>query len=150
MNGLSKWKLALYLVGIFLAGGVSGWVVATKMAKEKAFEAPQPKEIAVSFRDRLNATLNLSPDQGRQIDSILERSSAEIQALHGENIKRIKQAINNRNTQINAVLMPEQQVQFDQMEKERKELWRSKRGGSEGRRGPRDKNVTNSAASTNP
>jgi len=155
MNGLSKWKLALYLAAIFLAGGVSGWVVATKMAKEKAFKAPQPKEIALSFRDRMNAKLNLTPEQGREIDVILDRSSAEIQALHGENTKRIKQDISARNAQINALLMPDQQVLFEEIEKERRDSWRAKRGGSDGRDGKdgrkssRDKNTTNDAGATN-
>jgi hypothetical protein len=156
MSGLNKWKLALYLAGIFLAGGVSGWVVATKMAKEKAFKAPEPKEIALSFRDRMNARLNLTPEQGREIDAILDRSSAEIQALHGENIKRIKLAINTRNAQINALLNPGQQALFEEIEKERRDSWRSKRSGSDGREGKdgrkssRDKSGTNSPGVINP
>ncbi|HEY2951405.1 MAG TPA: hypothetical protein VGK40_02415 [Verrucomicrobiae bacterium] len=124
MIGLSKWKLVLYLAAIFAAGSVSGWVVATKSAKKKAFTAPQPREITKSLRDRLHAKLNLSSEQAKQIDAIIERTSAEMQTIHGDNIKRIWQGINNRNAQIEAVLTPEQQKQFEQIEKERQEPWR--------------------------
>ena len=30
ISGISKWKIVLYLAGIFAAGGISGWVVAAK------------------------------------------------------------------------------------------------------------------------
>ena len=43
MIGVGKTKLALYLTGIFLAGGISGWVVAARMDKQKSFKPPQPK-----------------------------------------------------------------------------------------------------------
>jgi Spy/CpxP family protein refolding chaperone len=144
MNGLSQWRLVVYLVAIFAAGSVSGWVVATKMAKQNAFKAPQPKEIATSLRDRLHSKLNLNPEQSQKIDAIIERSSAEMQSIHGENIKRIKQGVSNRNAQIVAVLTPEQQKDFEQMEKERQESWRGRHGGHDGPRGPRDKASTNS------
>jgi len=155
MNGLSKWKVTFYLVAIFAAGTVSGWVVATKMAKRTAFKAPQPREIATSFRDRLHSKLSLNPDQARQIDAIIERSSAEIQALHNDNIKRIKQGLSNRNSQISALLTGDQQIQFDQMEKERQESWRGKdgwRGKGRGRGGDasRDKRPTDNAADRTP
>jgi Spy/CpxP family protein refolding chaperone len=151
MNGLSKWPIVLYLAGIFLAGGVSGWVIARQTDKQTAFTAPQPKEIAISFRDRLHARLNLTDDQARQIDGLIERSSTELGALHSENIKQIRTVLSNRNAQICAVLGPEQKQQFDQMEKERREAWRQKeqshgkRGGHEDRRS-RDKSGTNNAA----
>jgi Spy/CpxP family protein refolding chaperone len=150
MIGLSKWKLVLYLAAIFAAGSVSGWVVATKSAKQKAFTAPQPREITKSWRDRLHAKLNLSAEQAKQIDTIIERTSAEMQTIHGENIRRIWQGINNRNSQIAAILTPAQQKQFEQMEKDRQEMsrgwdaWRGKAGrGHERGEGSRDKRGTN-------
>ena len=157
MIGLSKWKLVLYLAAIFAAGSVSGWVVATKSAKQKAFTAPQPREITKSLRDRLHAKLNLSPEQAEQIDAIIERTSADLQTIHGENIKRIRQGINNRNTQIAAVLTPEQQKRFEQIEKERQEpsrgwdAWRGKAGrGHERGEGFRDKRGTNAPPGRRP
>ena len=75
MMGLSKWKVALYLAAIFLAGGVSGWVVATKTAKQKVFTAPRSDEIAASLRTSMHSKLNLTDGQKQQIDAIIERSS---------------------------------------------------------------------------
>ena len=156
MSGLPKWKVALYLAGIFLAGGVSGWVVAAKTAKENAFKPPQPREIATSFRDRLNSKLNLTPEQAQQIDVIIQRTTVELQAIHGDNVKRIKQGVSNRHAQISAILTPEQHAQFCKIEKERDDAWRGtnswrgKRPERDGHRGPpRDKGATDSVPRTN-
>src|SRR6185295_16724033 len=107
--------------------------------------------------DRLHAKLNLSSDQAKQIDAIIERSSAEMQTIHGDNIKRIWQGINNRNTQIAAVLTPDQQKQFEQIEKDRQDPfrgwdpWRGKAGrGHERGDGFRDKRGTNSPPGKRP
>ena len=128
---ISKWKVALYLAGIFATGSVSGWVVATTTARPAAFQPPQQQENAVSWRDKLHSKLNLDPEQKKQVDVILERSSAEVQSLHNDSTKLIRQAMAGRNAQITALLTPEQQRQFEQMEKDRrggpgKDSWRNK------------------------
>jgi hypothetical protein len=66
-----------------------------------------------------------------------------MQSVHGECIKRIKQGLNTRNAQISALLTPDQQRQFEQIEKERQESWHS-RGHSR-----RERGGTNSVNSTN-
>jgi hypothetical protein len=124
MNGSSKWKVTLYLLGIFLAGSASGWIVATRIAREKAFTPPRSDEIIASLRNCMRSRLDLSAAQEKKIDSILERSSTELQALHRQNISSIRQALSNRNVQLNAVLTSEQQRVFEQIEKERREAFR--------------------------
>ena len=133
MNGLTKWKAVVYLTAIFLAGGVSGFFVAGKVEKQKAskpLDSKQiSKEVAVSFRDRCHARLNLTPVQAKKIDGIIERYSAKILAVHEEKRTRIRQMCDGRNSQILAELTPAQQEVFEQMAKERKESWRSKESG---------------------
>ncbi len=175
MNGLSKWKLALYLMALFVAGGVSGWVVAAKMAKERAFAPPRFEEYATKMRTELHEKLGLAPGQQKELDSIFEQSSKDMNAVHGELMKRIRLGMSNRSARINAILTPAQQQKFEALEKERMEQWRRKGrdggrdgkdgrdGGRDGREGPRDgrrgpgsrggtntsANVTNAAGATN-
>ena len=94
-------------------------------------------------------------------DSLIDRSAAELQSIHRQSIGRIRQALSNRNAQFNAVLTPEQQTRFEQIERERQESWRatnSWRGHPRGHGhgdGPRDRHdpdrprATNSPAATN-
>ena len=131
MTALSNWKLALALAGIFTAGSVTGWMVASKNVRQAALKPPPQKEIAGSWKDCLQSKLSLAPEQSKQVDAILERNSGELHALHDENLKRIRQSLSNRNAQIAAVLTPDQQRLFAKIEKDRhdsrgKDSWRNK------------------------
>src|SRR5688572_5493549 len=144
MTGWNKWKAAVYLAAIFAAGGVSGWVVATKVAKQKAFSPPRSDEIAASLRSCMYDRLKLSSEQKSQIDAVIERSSREVQSIHRDRTDRIRQSLSNRNSQIMGILRPEQQDEFELIEKERRESWRQKEaarnrnGNSNGSRDGRD------------
>ena len=121
MGAISKWKIVLYLAGIFAAGGVSGWVVAAKTTKERMLTPPAPKEISMHFCDRLASKMNLSPEQSQKIREISERYAKEFDTLRREHGRQIRQSIGNRNAEIKAILTPEQQAQFEQIEREHRE-----------------------------
>ena len=143
MNGVSKWKLVLYLAAIFAAGGVSGWVVAAKTTKEKIFSPPAPKEISSHFCERLFSRMNLSPEQSQKIKEISDRYAREVDNVRDEQSWRIRQAANNRNAQINAILTPGQRTEFEQIERERREAYRNRERDKEKR--SREKSSTNSS-----
>lgn len=122
MNGLSRWKIAVYLACIFAAGGVSGWVISSKTTRQNMLVPPKQEEIAASMRERCRAKLtHLTPDQEKGLDTIITNATREIKALHEMHVGRIRQVISNRNSEILAILTPEQQQQFELMEKERRE-----------------------------
>ena len=56
---------------------------------------------------------------------------------------RIRQAANNRNAQINAILTPGQRTEFEQIERERREAYRNRERDKEKR--SREKSSTNSS-----
>jgi Spy/CpxP family protein refolding chaperone len=147
MTVSTKWKIGSYLLAIFCAGAVSGWMIEAKTAKQKMFAPPRPEEISdrisSSFRTRLHSQLELTPQQTQQVDAVLDRSAREMKSIHGECMKRISQGLNNRNAQISAILTPEQQKKFEQLEKERHEPWHG-RGPGPWRHGPRERGGTNS------
>ena len=123
---LSKYLIAVYLSAIFAAGAVSGWVVAdhkAKSAKVAPVAPPRPDEMSKFYKHRLHERLNLSDDQKKKVDAVVDRSSAEIQGIMGENMKAIRQALNNRSSQIKGMLNPDQQEVFAKLEKEKFEPW---------------------------
>jgi len=141
MNVLTKWKVAVCLAAIFLAGGVSGFFVAGKVEKQKASKPLDTKElskeVAMSFRDRCHARLNLTPEQAKKIDGIIERYSTKILSVHDEKRTCVRQMCDERNSRILAVLTPQQQEAFEQMAKERKEAWRSRENSRTKAPGPK-------------
>ena len=87
--------------------------------------------------------MNLTPEQSQKIKDISDRYGKEVDSLRDEQWRRIRTAANNRNTQINAILTPEQRVQFEEIERERREAYRN-RDRSKDR--SRERSLTNSAA----
>ena len=123
---LSKYLIAAYLSAIFAAGAVSGWVVADHKAKTKVVPVsppPRPDEMSKFYKHRIHEKLNLSEDQKKKVDAVIDRSSGEIQSIMGDNMKAIRQALNNRTAQIKGILNPEQQEAFAKLEKEKFEPW---------------------------
>jgi len=146
MSVLSKWKIAIYLAAIFFAGGVSGWMIGAKAAKQKIFSPPDPREISSHMRDRLHSKLDLTEDQSKKVDALIEKNSKEMQAIHGDCMKKIFQGMTSFNAQLKALLTPEQQAKFEDMERERREAFRNHHfgpGGPGGRHGPPKRNGTN-------
>jgi Spy/CpxP family protein refolding chaperone len=146
MTLVAKWRIVLYLVAIFSAGAVSGWVLSAKRAKEEVYSPPPFEKFSSSLRNRLHARLNLTTNQASRIDAIIEKSSREMQSIHSDCQRRFRQGLINRNAQITAVLTSEQQTIFEQMERERREAW-NRRGTRDHRRGPRES--SNNPSSTN-
>src|SRR3954470_1416506 len=118
---LSKYLIAVYVSAIFAAGAVSGWVVADHKAKAKVIPVspPRPDEMSKFYKHRIHERLNLSEDQKKTVDAVIDRSSVEIQSIMGENMKAIRQALNKRSAQIKGVLNSEQQEAFAKLEKEK-------------------------------
>src|SRR6266545_7823292 len=143
MTVLSRWKIGIYLAAIFAAGGISGYFVAGKLKQQQAIKALDTKqitkEIVVTFRDRCHAKLNLTPEQAKEIDAIIDKFSAKINASHEENRACIRRIRDERNRQILEKLAPAQKTAFEEMEKEKdrkesshgKEAGRVKSQGSE-------------------
>ena len=152
MTVLAKWKITLYLTAIFCAGAVSGWVVSAKTAKQKVVTLPRPDDFAAPYREQVHSKVPLTPDQEKQVDGVIDRSSKEMQSINGDWSKRIRQCRSERAAQISALLTPEQRTQFEKMEKERQdtwrghEPWRGKGPPHDWRRGPRERSKTNNVS----
>lgn len=125
MTPLNKWNVGAYLVAIFLAGGVSGWMAATTYARQTAQRRPYPREFVSTFRERTRR-LNLSPEQKRQIDGVAARSAEEFNTINEESMQRARSCFSNRHSQVCALLNPAQREQFEAIERERKNRWGGK------------------------
>lgn len=146
----SKWKVALYLVAIFAAGAVSGWVVAGRGAKQAAQPAP-PRPPSPDFWKRSSVyELGLNAEQTNQAKAIIESYAKLMKSTENNHREAIRVASSNRNEELKAILTEEQRQQWDKLRKERDDAWRNRTnfwsGGSNGFKGwlppgpgPRDK-----------
>ena len=122
MNSLSKTKLILYLVAIFVAGGVTGAVVALKADKQMMTEAPRPARLETRYlRDRFQSKLGLTPEQSHVIEPILEKMSEDLKSIRQDATKRISAIMKTSYDQISKQLTPEQRQKLDEMQKDHRE-----------------------------
>jgi hypothetical protein len=128
---LGKWKLVVYLVGIFAAGAVSGWVVSAKATKEQMRKPPPWRDVYKSLKDLCYARLQLNPMQKEQFDAIIEDHTKLMESMHKNQMRLIREATSNRSARIIAILTPEQQKEFEAIEKERQEWRKGPKGPSQ-------------------
>ncbi|MBI4326793.1 MAG: hypothetical protein HY674_16255 [Chloroflexi bacterium] len=128
MNLLTKGKIILYLAAIFVAGGISGGVIAWKEAKQEMSRPPSPKKMCAFFRERLQAELKLTADQVQRLEPLLEKRVQEMEAVHSRTIGQIDELFRASNEEIARTLglTPEQRLKLDEMEKKRAEFMRKK------------------------
>ena len=131
----ARWKLIVYLSAIFAAGGASGWIVAVKTTQERAFRNFRHEEVAHKMKVCLHSELQLTGDQRRKIDEIIDDTADQMKSAQGQQLKRIADLVSNRNERIMAVLNPQQREIFRQNEERRQKEIREK---FRSRGGPRD------------
>jgi Spy/CpxP family protein refolding chaperone len=112
-----KRSVALLSVVAVLIVGVAIGIVGTHRFYAQKFRRPDgpPGLMGRSFVDRLEGHLDLTADQRRQIDEILERSHEEAEMLRHEMQPRLRQLFESTGAEIEAILTPEQQEKFRQL-----------------------------------
>jgi uncharacterized membrane protein len=120
---VSKWKPALALLLVFVAGLVVG-VVGTRMVVRRIATAmmqdPQLARDLVQRRMELQLArrLHLRPDQRAQVREILAEMQGQLKMINQEAQPRRQQAITNAEAHIDLVLTPEQKLEFGRLKEE--------------------------------
>ena len=120
---MSKWKISLYLTGLFLAGVVTGAFLTHQIGKRIMMKMMRPEAMAERWRHDLEGKLNLTPEQsGRIVPYIAEGMDSFRTGFHDQ----MQHALSNCNSRIAAELTPEQRIKFVEIEKEQQEFIRSR------------------------
>jgi Spy/CpxP family protein refolding chaperone len=128
MSSLSKWKLGVYVLAIFLAGGGSGALIAWKVCRRMPVTSRPPAEIGARLRARFQSQLALTPEQVQKIDPMIDQAMHRVEAIRKETASHVFANVSNLHEQVLAVLTPEQKVKFEELERERREYLRQKYG----------------------
>jgi Spy/CpxP family protein refolding chaperone len=128
MTALSKRKLALYVLGIFLAGAGSGVFIGWQVCRRSSATPLSPAEIGARLRTRLQLRLNLTPEQVGKIDPMIEQAMRRVQTIRQETANSVFANVSNLHDQVLTVLTPEQKPKFEELERERRDYLRQKFG----------------------
>ena len=132
MSNVTKGQAIIYLVAIFIAGAACGAVIGYTSGKREAVVPARQKEMSERTLQRLEARLNLTPEQIAKVRPIVEQNSAAMQAIHRESWQRVSETFKRMNAQIAGHLTEDQNQKLEAMERERCENARKKCGAPRG------------------
>lgn len=115
------WKVIVVLLGIFVAGGVTGGFVTLRVVRERFSNRPMPEEWAPRHLKRLVDRLALTPEQQEQIRPIVRHNMEQLNRLRNQSLAETQMRIESMQRDIAQKLTPEQRVAFEQMNRELRE-----------------------------
>lgn len=120
---MSKWKISLYLVALFVAGMVTGSILTHQIGKRIMMKAMRPDAMAERWRHDLEGKLSLTTEQSQRIAPIIADGMNTFRSgFHDQ----MQLALSNCNARIAVELTPEQRTKFAEIEKEQQEFIRSR------------------------
>ena len=128
MTLLSKWKLGVYVLAIFLAGGGSGAFIGWQMCRRTPVAPVPPAEIGARLRARFQSRLALTPDQAQKINPMIDQAMRRVEDIRQETASHVFANVSNMHEQVLLVLTPEQRLKFEELERERRDYLRQKFG----------------------
>jgi len=102
----------VFVLGIAL-GAVGVYVVTTRVHAARPQAAAPGGRSPASVVARLDAELDLTPDQEKQIEAILTDTQARYAEIHRQADPEYDQARHQGRVRIREILTPEQQPKFD-------------------------------------
>lgn len=126
MTRPAAWKMFLYCAALFIAGGVCGAMLMSRMtpAEQQPLKLGRTGEITAKIRNRLDTRLQLTPAQQQQFDPLIVKASEQLECIHKDCLDRISAALDDLHTQIRPGLTPEQGQSLTALEAERRQaLW---------------------------
>ncbi len=119
-----KWKFALALAVVFLAGIATGLFVGARHA-HFVFMGRHAGQPGDHMRRVLQRELQLTPDQLAEISPIIDRASVQLEALRKETGHRVSLTINQAHEEIKTHLTPEQQSRLEEMKRRHQSMLRA-------------------------
>jgi hypothetical protein len=121
------WKVWLVLVAIFVVGGITGGLVGFFLVGHRAPPPPPTAEIVMGRRlDRVAQALGLSAEQKAKIEAITKRQGTAIDKLRRESIRASRELVERMESEIQAVLNPEQRAKFAEIQKQWQQQWQKR------------------------
>ena len=114
MTRALKWRIALGLLLVFAAGAASG-VFAGAWHARSTFTMRHGGMMGEHMREHLARHLELTPEQVREVEPILDRAAADLQEIRAETGQRVAATLQRSHREIAPHLTPEQREKLEKM-----------------------------------
>ena len=119
MSGLTKSRVILYVVGVFVLGALAGGFAGYSAGKERSFRPPKTEEMTAHIQRKMTERLKLTPQQSAAILPFIKKECDSIGQMQKDCSRRINDFINSSRKDIIAILTPEQCIELEAMDTER-------------------------------
>lgn len=123
---MKTWRIILAVCLIFAAGAVTGALVARRIApavikqsEKQPPSMPPHQDQRKGYLERLEAKLNLTPEQKQQVDRILKESQERMKQLWAGIEPQAKEEYKRTRKEISEILTPEQNEKYKAMRRDR-------------------------------
>lgn len=114
MTSALKWRIAIGLVLIFCAGLATGAFLGAWRTRE-VFIGHHAAVGGERMRRHFERQLDLTPEQLKQAEPILNNAAARLQEIRMETGKRVAETMEQSRRELMPHLTPEQQARLDKM-----------------------------------
>ena len=116
-----KWKLAVVLLVVFLAGVATGLFAGARHA-HFVFMGRHSAHTADRMRSRLTHDLRLTPEQSAQISPIIDRSAAQLDLIRKETSHRVAATFKQAHEEMKPYLTPEQRERLEELKRRHRHM----------------------------
>jgi Spy/CpxP family protein refolding chaperone len=118
MNRALQWRLIAGFVLVFIAGGITGGFVGAAHARHFFLRGPHRGFIKERMGERLQRELKLTPEQVTKISPIIDKASAQLEAIRTETAQRVHETMAQTHREMATVLTDEQREKLKQMHRQ--------------------------------
>lgn len=123
---MQKLKIGLVIALIYVAGVATGVVANRAVVRHMVASAVQnPQRIKVLIEKRLTRRLKLDPSQQTKVEQILNQTQNDLRSLRQDFAPRFQAIMLETQSEISAVLTPEQRQRFEKLREENRSLWQA-------------------------
>ncbi len=119
-----KWRLALGLVIVFLAGLALGLFAGAFHAR-RVFIARHGPHMAGRMREHLRHELHLTSEQFEKIAPMIDRSAKQLEEIRRESSGRVAETIDESRREMAPLLTPEQRERLERMREKHQRMHRA-------------------------
>jgi len=123
MTSALKWRIAVLLVIVFLAGVATGFFGGARHARH-VFIGRHGAHFGERMQHHMKRRLDLTPEQSEKIAPILERMSTQLAEIRNDTGRRVAETMSQSHREMAPILTPEQQAKLEKMKKRHKRILR--------------------------
>ena len=116
MSSSLKWRLILGFALVFIAGLTTGSFIGAARSHHRGANGAHHHLLAERMRNRMQAQLNLTPEQIAKTGPIFDKAARELEQLRTDTARRVHDIMAEANRDLAPALTAEQRSKLEEME----------------------------------